>query len=350
MPLPFIIGGVALATAAFGVKKASDGHEDMSRAKRINEDANELLKKAQEQFEAARDKEERWIKDLGKEKIRAAESFEECKKLAIKILKALNNKFDDHHKIDIPVEVLQEINVVTMSLSNYVTTFGSGAVAGAAVAYAAYGGVMALGTASTGTAIATLSGAAAVDATLAALGGGSLAAGGLGVMGGTAILGAAVAGPALAVMGWSYSKKGEEALEHAREHRDKAEKTVSKYKKITDRFEQNASYAYKVEREIRRLYNDHFQPYFTELKKVNDLLHKNGRAYIQKMGQSDPQFEIRVRNGLKLMAVIGAIINTPLFKSEEKDGKLQAKQDEYGKVLNSEVLDNNMGISQKKYA
>lgn len=45
------------------------------------------------------------------------------------------------------------------------------------------------GTASTGTAIATLSGAAATKATLASIGGGTLATGGLGVTGGALILG-----------------------------------------------------------------------------------------------------------------------------------------------------------------
>jgi hypothetical protein len=44
------------------------------------------------------------------------------------------------------------------------------------------------GTASTGTAIATLSGAAATKATLAAIGGGALAAGGLGIVGGVGVL------------------------------------------------------------------------------------------------------------------------------------------------------------------
>ena len=49
--------------------------------------------------------------------------------------------------------------------------------------------VASIGTASTGTAISTLSGAAATKATLAWLGGGALAAGGLGVAGGTVVLG-----------------------------------------------------------------------------------------------------------------------------------------------------------------
>jgi hypothetical protein len=59
---------------------------------------------------------------------------------------------------------------------------GAGTVAGAMV------GVGAFGTASTGTAISTLSGAAAYNATLAWFGGGAMAAGGSGIALGTAVL------------------------------------------------------------------------------------------------------------------------------------------------------------------
>lgn len=71
----------------------------------------------------------------------------------------------------------------------------AGALAGGAAAYASFTGAAMLGTASTGAAIAGLSGAAATNATLALLGGGSLAAGGAGVAGGTALLTGIIAAP-----------------------------------------------------------------------------------------------------------------------------------------------------------
>src|SRR5262249_3366345 len=73
------------------------------------------------------------------------------------------------------------------------------AAAGVMTAAGAYGLVGLLGTASTGTAISTLSGVAASNATLAWLGGGALAAGGGGVALGTLVLGGLVAGPAILV-------------------------------------------------------------------------------------------------------------------------------------------------------
>lgn len=70
---------------------------------------------------------------------------------------------------------------------------GSGAGMGAA----AYAGVGAFAAASTGTSISALSGAAATNATLAFLGGGSLAAGGGGIAAGTMVLGGIVTAPVL---------------------------------------------------------------------------------------------------------------------------------------------------------
>ena len=98
----------------------------------------------------------------------------------------------------------------------------SGAVAGALTAFGAYSGVMAFGAASTGTAIATLSGAAATNATLAFLGGGSLAAGGLGMAGGAMVLGGLVAAPALAVLGLFMGSSASKNLDNARSNRAKA--------------------------------------------------------------------------------------------------------------------------------
>lgn len=80
---------------------------------------------------------------------------------------------------------------------------GAGLAAGASVAFLAPSAAMwiatTFGTASTGTAISSLTGAAATKAALAWLGGGALASGGGGVAGGTAFL--ALAGP----IGWSIA-------------------------------------------------------------------------------------------------------------------------------------------------
>ena len=96
-----------------------------------------------------------------------------------------------------------------------------GAAVGTAGGFAAAGAttaaVMALGTASTGTAIASLSGAAATNATLAALGGGALAAGGGGMALGSAVLGGATLGVGLLVGGVIFSITGKKLSDKADE-------------------------------------------------------------------------------------------------------------------------------------
>lgn len=76
-----------------------------------------------------------------------------------------------------------------------VLNVGFGGIVGGSMALGAWALVSAIGTASTGTAIGTLSGVAASNATLAWFGGGALAAGGAGMSGGMLVLGGIVAAP-----------------------------------------------------------------------------------------------------------------------------------------------------------
>jgi transcriptional regulator with XRE-family HTH domain len=106
-----------------------------------------------------------------------------------------------------------------------VTESAAGAIAGAGVGAGTAAGVFAAvstaATASTGTAIASLSGAAASSATLAWLGGGSLAAGGMGVAGGTVVLTGIVALPALLAVGGVLVWKGRKLRKEAEAEAEK---------------------------------------------------------------------------------------------------------------------------------
>jgi hypothetical protein len=97
---------------------------------------------------------------------------------------------------------------------------GGIAGAGAAVAapQAALMGVSAFATASTGTAISALTGAAATNATLAWLGGGSLAAGGGGMAAGTAVLGLVAAAPAAFIGGITVAVIGSKQKTSAKQY------------------------------------------------------------------------------------------------------------------------------------
>jgi len=134
--------------------------------------------------------------------------------------------------LEIPKFEGEEIKKASVGASILIGGLG-GAALGTAGGFAASGAttaaVMALGTASTGTAISALSGAAATNATLAALGGGSLAAGGGGIALGTTMLGAATLGVGLLVGGVIFSCTGSKLSSKA----DKAwEQMISNEQKI----------------------------------------------------------------------------------------------------------------------
>lgn len=87
---------------------------------------------------------------------------------------------------------------------------GKGVGAGSAIAGGSWLTVAALGSASTGTAISSLGGAAAANATLAWFGGGSLAAGGAGGAGGAMVLGGFIAAPLVVFAAWSSRSRADE--------------------------------------------------------------------------------------------------------------------------------------------
>ncbi|MCR5796324.1 MAG: hypothetical protein K6G63_00185, partial [Eubacterium sp.] len=139
--------------------------------------------------------------------------------------------------------------------------------------------------ASTGTAIASLSGAAASNATLAFFGGGSLAAGGMGIAGGTAVLGGLVAGPALLVMGVISGLNANKSLQEAYANAAKAEEICEELKTATleciairrrsymiySILAKLDSYLYPLNQEMKRIISEEgedYSLYSTESKKT----------------------------------------------------------------------------------
>ena len=109
------------------------------------------------------------------------------------------------------------------------------AVAGAATYTGLPMVVAAYGTASTGTAIAGLTGAAAQNATLAWLGGGSIAAGGGGMALGAMALNAVAIGPAILVGGFVMNGKGEKALTEAKRYCAEVDSSIQDQQRLRTR-------------------------------------------------------------------------------------------------------------------
>lgn len=221
MPLPLLIGG-AILLAGVGVKKGVDASETNKRAERIIRISKREFAEAKELLDEEQSDTNHSLQELGQLKV---ELFTTDIKLLIKIIKKYksqaNSRFTDKKFI-----TENDLVELKQSLSNSLEIkkgVASGAAAGALTGLGAYGAVGALASASTGTAIAGLSGVAASNATLAWLGGGSLAAGGGGMAMGTAVLGGLVAGPLIAVGGLVMNSKAEKNLTEAREFEEEAD-------------------------------------------------------------------------------------------------------------------------------
>jgi len=223
MPLPLIIP--AMIGLGYGIKKGIDAKEDFDEAEEYNELAQDIYNKAQKKLEKKREKTNTTLEDLGRLKVTLYDGsladfvdiFSEIKNIDFEDKNITDNILKDIGKQDI-LDIKDTVLKMEEVLGGGIAALGGGALAG----FGALGGVGMFATASTGTAISTLGGAAATNATLAWLGGGSLAAGGFGMAGGMAVLGGIVAGPVLAVGGAMMASKAEEAKYKAYENFDKA--------------------------------------------------------------------------------------------------------------------------------
>lgn len=112
-------------------------------------------------------------------------------------------------------------------LAGWVRGVVGSTIVGVATPFAIRTGVMSLATASTGTAIAGLSGAAAFNATMAWLGGGALASGGGGMALGAVVLNVAIVGPTLLVAGITVKNRGTKAKTEAEKHRTDVEIAIA---------------------------------------------------------------------------------------------------------------------------
>lgn len=235
MPLPLILGGAAAVAGIAGVGSGIHGGLKMKGANDTMNAAKEIQERAVKKFEANNKLTADQMDKLGKLELELLKSFGGFSNIIEKIQGRPEFKEVKIDGVDLPEYEAEEL--INASTGAGILMGGiSGAAAGTAGGFAAAGAttsaVMALGTASTGTAISTLSGVAATNATLAALGGGSLAAGGGGMALGSAILGASTLGVGLLVGGMIFNVTGSKLSDKADEAYEQAKKTEDEVEKI----------------------------------------------------------------------------------------------------------------------
>ena len=265
MPLPLLLGVGAGLAAVCGVGTGVHGAVKMKDAKDTMDSAKYIQEKAVARFERENKKTSELMDSLGKQELEILNDFKVFSDLIEKVRN--RPKFTELQKdgVNLPKYEAEELKKVAVGAGLLLGGLG-GAAAGTAGGFAAAGAattaVMALGTASTGTAIASLSGAALTNATLAALGGGAIAAGGGGIALGTTILGAATLGVGLLVGGVIFNASGSKLSEKADEAYAQASKTRADVNKICAYFQDLTNHATKFQRALTAVdtcYRDHIQ-------------------------------------------------------------------------------------------
>lgn len=233
MPIPFLIGAAALAVGGLGVAGGLAAKETMDQAKALGKKGERLIEDAKRRCDFAKEEAEKTVEELGNTKAYVLSN--NMNDFAVEYRKLENLDYDEYIEFEKLRDFTPQSNRFrTLAQASFTALdlskgYGGGLAGGGLTALGAYGAVGLLGTASTGTAIGTLGGAAATNATLAWLGGGSLATGGLGIAGGTAVLGGIVAAPALLVGAFFLNCKAEEAMNKAKTYYAKAEVEAEKF-------------------------------------------------------------------------------------------------------------------------
>lgn len=254
-------GAVGIASTGVGAKKMIEAKEIVDRAESKYSEQKKILDKE----ESATNKS---IERLGILKGNICEGFIQFYDVITKVKNCNIISADaKDEELRISKEELDNLKAMSFKVTELLGVSAGSIGVGALTGLAVYGGTMAIGTASTGAAIAGLSGVAATNATLASFGGGAIAAGGLGMAGGTAVLGGLVAAPALAVGGIFLAFKGNESVEKAYEVEKKANTAVKQMNLSIDKVKEIKKVVTMITLELNKL-NKNFHNTLEQLKKI----------------------------------------------------------------------------------
>ena len=312
MPIPLLFARIGVATGVLGIGKAIKAGIDQKEARETNGEADNIIENASKKIDSCRRDCGSALDKLGKRKIQILDQsikpfiieFEKLNHVELAESKGLN----ELHKLVLDQKSFIELKKLQSMATSMASGVTSGTLAGALTAFGAYGAASALATASTGTAIASLSGAAATNATLAFFGGGSLAAGGLGISGGMLVLGGLVTGPALAVLGTVVGAK-------ASANRDKAYSNLSRARAFKEEMDVAADLCIGIK--DRAIMFDQFleslNSIFTKLiDEMTQTIKNRGNDYA-KFSEEEKKI---VAETLAMAGAVKSILDTPILDSD----------------------------------
>lgn len=264
MPLPLVLMAGAAVAGTVGVANGANGAKKMIET---NDEQKVIQRKHQKNmadYEVRLTVATQAMDILGEDEMRILSDFTEFSD----VIELIENRpeFGEIVKKDFKLpeysmKDIKDVSVGAVALVSGTSGAAAGTFGGFAAAGATTSAVMALGTASTGTAISTLSGAAATNAILAALGGGAVAAGGGGVALGTTVLGVTTLGVGLMVGGVIFNITGNQLKAKTAEAHEAVEKETQEVAKVGYYLEELSNVATNYHEAVmlmKKLYEKHF--------------------------------------------------------------------------------------------
>lgn len=310
--------------------------EDRKKSIQTREEADALKADIEKTNEAIKDDLNDELEEFGKYRLEALRSsvgrFLDC-------LERLNQKskskeYEFLTEIDLTVEEIKEMESIDMKASDALKTLavsgGFAAIGIVGTPMAVTGAVTAMCAASTGTAISSLSGAAASNAVLAWLGGGTIASGGGGVAAGTLVLGAATA---TATVGLAVIAAGTLASRFYAKKNTEAEAYLAEVKVWAEQVQASWTVLAGVKKRINELHD------------LTEKLEERTRGELDKLESMIPVFNPNNQNHIKqfqqcaiLAKSMSELAQTPVLDKDgnisEQSGLIVSKTE---KILNSEL-------------
>lgn len=325
MPIPLLFIGLVAVSSATGLGSTIKAGIDQNRAKSINQNSEQRIDGSANRLENLRKQCGTALEVLGHEKIFVLNGSVNAFLTSFRKIKNVDFTQSagllELHKLHIDQKSFDALE----KMGDFASAVAKGSLAGIAggtiAAYGAYSAAATLATASTGTAIGTLSGAAATNATLAFFGGGSLAAGGMGMLAGTAILGGLVAGPALLVLGMITGAKAGKKYENAKSHAAEADV-------ICEQFEAGSEQCIAIRRRTYMFYSllARLDAYFMPLiHSMEEIIRTEGVDYSIYSMES----KRTIAKVASIAVTIKSILDTPILSDNgsltEESGAISSK-------------------------
>ena len=180
MPIPFLvpiaISAISALSATTGIVSGASAIKKNNDAKYVNREAHQICECAEKEVNTAREKTQKSLEGLGNRKLhvlnnsfkRFLSTFRKIHSIQFKETVGIN----ELRKFQLDKQEIAQMQKMSLMAGAVLSGVMGGAGAGALAAIGAYSATMTFAMTSTGTAIASLRGVAATNATLAFLGGG----------------------------------------------------------------------------------------------------------------------------------------------------------------------------------